>query len=698
MRASLAESEAVLRIDREDLLKLEKSLTREWLETNGRGAYASSTIVACATRKYHGLLVSPIAGSVQRHLFLSSFEETLHGTAGERVEDTASDDERTSLREASISLARYGTCFAPQGHRSIECFELCPWPRTTYRIGRSRVRREVLMVRDQATVLVRYTIVPEDFASRSELPHELRLRPLVAARRADELHFENLALNPRVRRSEAGLSVRPYEALPELCFSTSMPARFEADPVWYSGVEYSVEMDRGYGGHEDLFAPGVFHVAVGGELERGFDFVIAASIDGHVDDPAALWARESAARVDAAAAVTRDVRGAQSLVADDFLYRDEHGREGIVAGWPWFLEWGRDTFLSLPGLTLARGQIDRCSSILEGALPYLHNGLLPNIYGRDIEDSHYGSVDAALWFARAVRLYENAGGERVSERFLPALREIAVAYRDGACGFVHADANGLIRAGRPDLNATWMDARASDGPVTPRDGFAVEINALWCFLLRYLELLEGEAGDASAAADWAAQAKRAESAFLEEFWLEDGYLADTVKDAVPDAAVRPNMVFAASFEFSPLTRAQRASIVAVAKRDLVTPRGLRTLSPAHAAYKGRYRGDQDTRDRAYHQGTVWPWLLGAYVEASLRADGARAVPELRALLDGFGEHLLASGLQHVSEVFDGDPPHRPGGTIAQAWSCAEILRSYALLDREAAGQGAGAPGERGDAR
>lgn len=683
MPATLESSETLLRIDRDDLLKLEKSLSREWLETNGLGAYASSTVLSCATRKYHGLLVSPIAGTVQRHVFLSRIEETLCGgpVAGEEA-----GHDGAALREESISLARYATCFSPQGHRSIQSFELCPWPKTSYRIGSSVVTREVLMVQGQATVLVRYRVLPDASSSRAEQPRELHLRPLLAARAADSLHFENLALDPRVRRFDGGLALQPYDALPELFLSLERRASaageesFEADPVWYNGVEYRTEIARGYGGHEDLFAPGFYQVPLSGEAE----LVLAASIDGHVANPLALWEKESARRVQAARSVSKDVRGFQSLAAEDFLYRDEHGRTGIVAGWPWFLEWGRDTFLSLPGLTLSRGDIDRCAEVLEGALPYLHDGLLPNIYGSDIEDSHYGSVDAALWFVRAVRLYEQAGGDRIAERFLPALRTIALSYRDGACGFVHADATGLIRAGRPDLNATWMDARASDGPVTPRDGFAVEINALWCFLLRYLELLEKRSGNVDAATDWARQAARAEQAFLGQFWLEDeGYLADTVKDGVQDAAVRPNMVFAASFEFSPLSPEQRASIVTVARRELVTPRGLRTLSPKDAAYKGSYGGDQDTRDRAYHQGTVWPWLLGCYVEASLRAAGGDKPAlhrELRELLDGFDEHLLASGLLQVSEVFDGDPPHRPGGTIAQAWSCAEILRSYSLLD------------------
>ncbi len=670
MRATIAaDRETLLRLERDDLLKLEKSLTQEWLETNGLGGFASSTVLACATRRYHGLLVLPFTGTVERHLFVSRFEETLHGFD----------------HEEPISIARYGAGFAPHGHRSIEAFELCPWPKTSYRIGPMTITREVLMPKGRAAVLVRWAW-EHDAAPGAELPTELRLRPLLACRRADHATFENLALDPRVRRFEGGLRLQPYDALPAVLMTMDgAAARFEADPLWYHGVEYAVELERGYGGHEDLFAPGVFHV----DLARGDDFVVAISIDdqngGVIEDPAALFASEAEARrckAFARPASDTRVRDVQALVADDFLYRDQHGRSGIVAGYPWFLEWGRDTFLSLPGLTLARGQVQECGAVLLGALPFLRDGLLPNIYGESVEDSHYGSVDAALWFVRAVRLYERSGGADILERFLPALRAIAEGYRDGTSGLVVMDETGLIRAGRPDLNATWMDARASDGPVTPRDGYPVEIEALWCFLLRYLEVLELRAGNPERSGVWASMRRRAYAAFEAQFWLADeGYLADSVKDGVADRDVRPNMTLAASFEFSPLKRAQRQSVVVATERYLVTPRGLRTLWPRSPAYCGQYRGDQDTRDRAYHQGTVWPWLLGAYVEASLRAFGPDPLrcAQQRALLDGFDEHLRASGLLHVSEVFDGDPPHRPGGTIAQAWSCAEILRAYELL-------------------
>jgi predicted glycogen debranching enzyme len=320
----------------------------------------------------------------------------------------------------------------------------------------------------------------------------------------------------------------------------------------------------------------------------------------------------------------------------------------------------------------------------------LKNGLMPNVFGIDRASSAYNSVDASLWFARCVRLYEQAGAPTIEviERFLPALREIAAAYRDGTGLGIRCDDGGLIVAGGPHLNATWMDARVNGVPVTPRDGCAVEIEALWYFLLRFLAHLETAAGNATAATKWSAAAQRAGATFLERFWLEDvRRLADVWRDGVVDRSVRPNMVIAAALEWSPLSDEQRVDVVTCARAELETPFGLRTLGPTDPSYVGRYEGHGEERDRAYHQGTVWPWLFGFHVEACLRA-GVATHDELRGLLVSFDEHVKDAGVGHVSEVFDGDPPHRPGGTIAQAWSEGELLRAWKLLDAGGSGQGA----------
>lgn len=645
----------LLAIEREELLQLDRSMTREWLETDGLGGYASSTVLFCPTRRYHGLLVAPCAGTVKRHVFLSRFEETLEGGG----------------KSVAISMARYQGLWSPLGHQCIDRFALAPYPSSVYLFGRARIERDVLLVRGEHTVLVRWRVSGQKNAVT------LRLRPLLPFREADALTVENDALDTRVERLPDGIVAKPYRELPSLAITIGGDSTFQHESVWYRGIEYATDLARGYGGREDQWCPGSFGI----RLEDGVDVFAAATLGAPVVDPRAAWEKESRGRIREAEARAEGMRGILSASADAFLYRAPDRRLGVIAGFPWFLEWGRDTFLSLPGLLLARDRVDECGEALAGALRFLKDGLLPNVFGLDPATSAYNSVDASLWFARCVRLYEQAGAptREIVERFLPALRAIARAYRDGTELGIRCDADGLITAGGPHLNATWMDARLPSGPVTPRDGCAVEIQALWYLLLTYLEVLEGAEGHAALSREWGRLRERAGRAFLERFWLaRDERLADVWKDGRVDRSVRPNMVIAAALEWSPLSREQRESVVTCARAELVTPRGLRTLRPRDAEYVGRYGGNTEERDRAYHQGTVWPWLVGFYVEAALRSD---AVPssELRALLDGFDEHLGVAGLAHVSEVFDGDPPHRPGGTIAQAWSEAEWLRADRLL-------------------
>ena len=651
----------VVTIPREQLLQLERSMTREWLETDGRGGYASSTVLMCATRRYHGLLVASREGSAKRHVYLSRFDEAVHGAG----------------RSLPLSMARYKGLFAPLGHQSIDSFELVPWPRSVWLFGQLRIERELLMARSRRAVVVRWRAT----GIGNDGPLTLRIKPLLPFREADATTVENIDLNPRVERMEHGVTCQPYAGLPTLALTTSGTAAFEADPVWYRGIEFSTDAARGYEAREDQFSPGWFEYA----LHDGQWVYAAASIDGPVEHAEELFALEADRRRAKLAASTPSVRDTLALTADDFLYRDGNGRLGVMAGWPWFGEWGRDTYLSLPGLTLARGKIEACGEVLEGSLRYLRRGLLPNIFGLSQQDSAYNSVDASLWFVRAVRQYELAGVHvrEIAARFLPALEEIATCYRGGTDLGIRADASGLLVAGNGDLNATWMDAETADGPVTPRDGCAVEIEGLWYFLLAYLEYLCRASGAENAARSWGSLRREAGHAFLERFVLaEPPYLADRWKDGQADRAMRPNMVLAAALEWSPLSREQRADVVACARASLLVPCGLRTLAPHENGYQGVYAGGPKQRDEAYHQGTAWPWLLGFYVEAALRANGhdARSKSELRALLDGFAEHLDKAGLGHISEVYDGDPPHRPGGSIAQAWSTAEILRAYKLLE------------------
>lgn len=645
-------------------------MTREWLETDGRGGYASSTILLCPTRRYHGLLVAPTgqsrSGLGARYVFLSRFEEVLSGGG----------------KSVPISMARYPGVWAPHGHQAVESFDLRPWPSFLYLFGSARIERDVLMARSRPAVLLRYRVTGQGN------PVELALRPLLPFREADALTFENFALDPTTERIQGGIRCRPYAALPSIHVTVdAASSRFDADPIWYRQIEYANDLARGYDGHEDQFSPGTLRI----QVESGKDVFVAASIEGPVADAEALWKRETAARRAALLECSSDPvpsRAAARLVADDFLFQTPGGRTSVIAGFPWFGEWGRDAFISLPGLTLARGQTSRCREALEGALPFLDSGLMPNVFGAGRADSHYGSADASLWFARAVRLHELAcGGDvRATEPFLPALTEIATAYSRGTRLGIAGDEGGLVLAGSPETNATWMDARGPDGAVTPRDGCPVEIEALWYSLLAHLEDVHKRRGEERRAREWGARKRLAGATFLERFWISSGeyggYLADVWKDGAVDRAMRPNMVIAAALEWSPLSREKRADVVRAAKTELLVPRGLRTLEPRDPRYRGHYAGNQADRDLAYHQGTVWPWLLGFWCEAYLRAFGREEprVERVRALLREFDETIGSAGLLHVSEVADGDPPHKPGGTIAQAWNTAEILRAWSLVE------------------
>lgn len=660
-------------------------LGREWLETNGTGAYAAGTIALASTRRYHGLLVAPPPGSARRHVFLSRFEERLHLPAADPDADAATTVE--------LSAAQYGDVLVPRGHELLRRFELAPHPRFTYRAGDVEVVREVLLARGQPAVLVRWSV------RGAEGPVRLELLPLLAFRDADALTVENADLDPAVEPVPGEVPtwrVRPYDALPALTLSVGVgggdpaAAALAAEPTWYRRVTYRADEARGYAGTEELFCPGGLVV----ELADGADVVVAAALDGAVEDPRGTWRKQRAARrrrVQKACGRAPRVAGLEevarrsSVAADDFLYETAGGRTAVDAGYPWFGEWGRDAFIALPGLTLARGRTKDCARALSGAVEYLRDGLLPNIFGLSAADSHYGSIDAALWFARCVRLYEQHDGSRrrVLKEYLPALLEVAEGTLAGTPLSDPVDEHGLVRSGSDETNATWMDARTPAGPVTPRAGYAVEINALWYSLLHQLEYLCDEAGRDADRRRWHELRRTAREAFLERFWVEDGgYLADVWTPEEVDARVRPNMVIAAALEWSPLSREQRARVVDRARSDLLTPRGLRTLAPDAPGYVGVYAGGPEERDAAYHQGTVWPWLLGFLVEASLRAHGpGKAQRKLLAGLWGeVATELDERGLNHLSEVFGGDPPHAAGGTFAQAWNTAELLRSLHLLE------------------
>ena len=629
----------------------------EWLLADGAGGYACGCADDLPRRRYHGLWLARPSGEARRYAVVSGLDERVlvQGATTHLLHAHWRDLEQPSRPEAAVGFV----------HR--------PLPTWQFRGPGFVLERSVALQRagrGGPCCLVRWT-------HRGGAPLRLAVRPLLGWCEADHLPPANELVDGAVHASGASWGVRPTPLLPMLWLTADGVAAFRGEPAWYRGFVYATDRARGYDQPGDRWSPGVLEL----DLAPGQHATIVFAFGEPCTAPAARWQQVETEARERAAAASGGWRQRLALGADDFLYRADGGRLGVLAGFPWFTEWGRDVFVALPGLTLARGRADLCAEALRGALPFLRDGLLPNVYGADPESSHYDSCDAALWWSLAVQRFADAGGDAglLRGELLPALAGIARAYERGTGLGLAADGDGLLRAGRDDLNATWMDAQVDGVPVTPRAGLPVEIQALWYTLLAFL---------AEHDPAWRDLRDRCGRAFVASFWLAAGaYLADRVHGGVADAAVRPNMVIAAALPRSPLSPAQRAAVVSKARAELVTPVGLRTLSPLVSDYHGRYQGDPGTRDRSYHQGTVWPWLGGFFVEAALaaagRAERAAVATGLRAWLDGFAPELDRAGIDHVSEVFDGDPPHHPGGTFAQAWNTGELLRAARLLDEAA---------------
>lgn len=633
----------------------------EWLLVDGQGGYACGSVDDLARRRYHGWWNVRRPGSARRWSLLAG--------ADERIVERG--------RELSLQHAHWHGQPEPWAPLAQRSFERWPLPTWTFVADGVRLTRSLVLRQAAGEVPPCLCVRWQNLGERAL---RLLVRPLFGWCDVDHLPPADTTFDGTLHARGASWGVRPNASLPTAWLSVDGVAACRAEPAWYRGFELATDAARGFDHTADRWSPLVLEL----DLAPGADAVLAVALDEPVAAPHLAFAAALAAvppLLPAAPPQAPEFAGLSARLtrtADDFFYRADGGRLGVLAGFPWFGEWGRDVFLALPGLTLARGQADRCREVLLGALPFLRLGLLPNIYGATADDSHYGSCDAALWFALAVQRFADAGHDAalVDERLLPALGSIVDAYVHGSDLGLAVDRDGLLRAGRDDLNATWMDARTAAGPVTPRAGLPVEIQAAWYSLLAFLV----ERGETR----WKALRDRCGKAFVRDFWLADGdYLADRVQRGEPDRCVRPNMLIAAALARSPLTTKQRAGVVARATAELLTPCGLRTLSPHDPAYRGRFEGGPEARDLAYHQGTVWPWLAGCYVEAALRAVPKRGLARerqrLATWLAGFAAELERAGLDHVSEVFDGDAPQRPGGSFAQAWNSGELLRAARLL-------------------
>jgi len=641
-----------LQFDKSKLINLEYSLNKEFVRSNRAGSYSSTTIVGCNTRKYHGMLVCPDSQGKDKNVLLSSLDVTI----------------MQHDQEFNLGIHKYqGDHYVPRGHKYIRNFEAESVGVTTYRVGGVVLKKDYLLVEKEEQILIRYTLV--EATSQTFL----KFRPFLAFRNMHSLSKANLIANTKYQKVNHGIVSKLYEELPSLFMQFNKDVEFISCPDWYYNIEYMEEQGRGYDFKEDLFVPGYFECGI----QKGESIIFSGSTL-LVEKPESLlkkYEKEKSKRI-----VRDSFKSCLVNSAEQFLVYTG-GRTEIIAGFPWFGTWGRDTFISLPGLTLTTGKLKQAKDILDTMVKRMKGGLFPNM--GDNENPAFNSVDAPLWFFWSLQQYQKYDTSLdIWETFKVAIGEILNAYRSGTIFNIRMLENGLIWAGESGKSLTWMDAVIDTGPVTPRMGMDVEINALWynavCACLEWAK----EAKDTKFIKLWKDLPELIKLSFIDTFWDEKmGYLADYVDGDFKDFSVRPNQVIAVALDYSPVTRDMKKSILDIVSRYLLTPKGLRTLSPKDERYNPCYEGNERKRGSAYHQGTVWPWLLEHYVKAYLDLYKLSGLSTVKQLYHGFEEDMLVHGIGSISEIYDGDPPHTPRGSISQAWSVASVLRIGEMIEK-----------------
>ncbi len=650
----------MIQFTRETCGNLDAALRREWLETNGLGGFASSTITGLNTRRYHGLLVAATKPPVGREVLLSKLEETLLIDGG----------------PYDLSANRYPGVVHPQGFRFLTQFRLDPFPVFTYEVEGVVIEKTVFMIYGENSTVVRYEVkTPAD-----NLPKNLRLelRPLIAFRDYHSTTHENGSLNAAVEEQPGLASFAPYQGLPQLHLAHNA-TELQKTGSWYRNFEYDAEHERGLDFVEDLFNPCVLRFDLAGRQPA---LVIASTERRDVAGVSQYLQNEVARRRDTMQASPLNDEFARALTAASDQYIVARGdKKTVIAGYHWFSDWGRDTMISLPGLTLPTGKHDVARSILRTFAKHVDQGMLPNRFPDAGETPEYNTVDATLWFFEAARAFLAYTGDEdfVRNELYPVFTDIIAWHARGTRYGIKVDPSGLLTSGESGVQLTWMDAKVGDWVVTPRRGKPVEIQALWYNALCIMEDLARRFGDDAGQKRYRNMAAMASWAFNRLFWnKKENCLYDVVNGGPPDPSIRPNQIFAVSLLYTMLSPERARSVVEKVREHLLTPYGLRSLAPSDPQYRGRFTGGPAERDGAYHQGTVWAWLLGPFITAYVKVNGASDASRGQAAewLLPLKDHLSDAGLGHISEVFDGDAPYRPGGCIAQAWSVAEVLRAY----------------------
>ncbi|HAN17377.1 MAG: amylo-alpha-1,6-glucosidase [Bacteroidetes bacterium GWC2_33_15] len=643
---------AYLDLNKDEIINLEYSLKKEILSTNRAGGYFSTSIILCNTRKYHGLMVLPIKEfDDENHVLLSSVDETViqHG------------------KSFNLGIHKFPGIgvYEPRGHKYITDFQYDQTPKLTYKVGGVVLEKELLFVHNEEQFMIRYTL------KDAHSPTRLRIKPFLAFRNLHKLSKANMYADIKYKNVKNGIKSKLYPGFPYLYMQLNKKNEFIASPDWYYNIEYLEELNRGYEYQEDLFVPGFFEIPI----KKGETIIFSASTSEATPTGLNRKFETELKRRPPKDSFENCLKNS----ASQFLVEREKTTE-IIAGYPWFGRWGRDTFISLPGLTLCTGDIKSCKNVLDTMIHELKGGLFPNI-GKN-SNAAFNSVDAPLWFFWSVQMYAKAINDNniIWHDYGKKMKQILDNYRKGLEFNIKMHNNGLIWQGEKGRALTWMDAVVEGKPVTPRAGYAVEINALWYNAVCYTLDLAKQFNDSKFVKEWGNIPGLTRKSFSDVFWYEEKqYLYDLVDYEFSDNSVRPNQIFAVSLPYSPLTEPQMQGVIRVVEKELLTPKGLRTLSPGNPKYHGRYEGNQAERDSAYHQGTVWPWLLGHYVDAIFKIYGKEAIPQAENIVTSFKEDMTKYGLSSISEIFDGDPPQRNRGAISQAWSVAEVLRIYCRI-------------------
>lgn len=644
----------------------DRQITREWLLTNGRGGFAAGTMAGVPTRRYHGLLIAAAQPPLERWLFLSSILERV--TIGE---------EAIEFAQFEFEGAFHPKGFSYQTASSLNNISSPPFVQFVFATDDVQLTKWIVLMPDRDEVIVRYRL-----STRTPQPLTLELCPLVAMR---DFHGLTQRFDPgfAVDRTQGHVAVDAFFEGPRLWmrvdrYDDGLDVTFDQCPDWWRGLVYRVESQRGLEDREDLFVPGWFRV----EGDATIDVALrgAADFGGTklVAPEPVTWSPP--VDVDESATEEQRLSRATNAFVVDRLRADGRFSKTILAGYPWFGDWGRDSFIALPGLLLETQRFVEAREVLETFAGALADGLIPNRFDDYGIGCIYNSIDASLWYIYAADAYLNASGDKTAwPDFLEAACESIVnSFNQGTKFNIHADSDELIVCGDEDLQLTWMDAKCDGVVFTPRHGKPVEINALWYHALC---VMADRTADDICSERYQRLADQVQKSFVQVFWnKERDCLYDVVRDDHANDAVRPNQILAVSLFYSPLNKTQQKAVLSTVRRELLTPFGLRSLSPNHPAYAGRYSGGRFERDSVYHQGTVWGWLIGPYVEAYLRVHdfSASAKTHMRKQLRHLIAHLDEAGLGSVSEIFDGDPPHTPRGCFAQAWSVAELFRAWRM--------------------